>query len=156
MDGLVPIRWEHSAKTRQGRPNPGWEAGYEIYRAVSEGLILARLTGSSNGLQRSCTFISGGHVNHKRICRHINFVARGVWLATGIWPSGRALFRAGLISRDEYLVAADPGRWRARWEKPGKGRYFKRRLSKARRRAWKQRPRKALSHWESECNWKGT
>jgi len=42
----------------------------------------------------------------------------------------------------------------------GKGRWCKRRLAKARRRAIKEQlmgrhPRKSLSSWESTCNWKG-
>ena len=40
------------------------------------------------------------------------------------------------------------------------GRYYKRQLSKSRRRYIKQllrtgRPAKESTHWESECNWKG-
>jgi len=46
--------------------------------------------------------------------------------------------------------------WILRWGvNPGFGRYMKRRLSKARRKAWRIRPRHALRHWEAECNWKG-
>ena len=42
------------------------------------------------------------------------------------------------------------GRWSGH-----SGKWTKRQLHKARRRALKQRPRKSLLHWESECNWKG-
>ena len=41
------------------------------------------------------------------------------------------------------------------WIHPHIGRYYKRKLSKARRRAWKEKSDKHLTNWESECNWKG-
>jgi len=41
-----------------------------------------------------------------------------------------------------------------RWGSRGEGRYYKRRLSKARRRAWRDPHRRGLLHWESICNWK--
>lgn len=43
-----------------------------------------------------------------------------------------------------------------RWSCPGKGRYWKRRLSKVRRRAWKDpRHPRGLRGIESICNYKG-
>ena len=41
-----------------------------------------------------------------------------------------------------------------RWSSRGEGRYWKRRLSKARRRAWKDSHQRGLLHWERLCNWK--
>ena len=41
------------------------------------------------------------------------------------------------------------------WIYPHIGRYYKRKLSKARRRSWKEQSDKHLVSWESECNWKG-
>lgn len=41
------------------------------------------------------------------------------------------------------------------WVHPHIGRFYKRKLSKARRRAWKEKSDKHLVNWESECNWKG-
>ena len=42
------------------------------------------------------------------------------------------------------------GRWSGH-----SGKWTKRQLHKARRRAFKQHPRKSLLRLESECNWKG-
>jgi len=46
----------------------------------------------------------------------------------------------------------------SRWGSRGEGRFWKRQLSKVRRRAWKEelegRNPRALSHWERICNWK--
>lgn len=39
--------------------------------------------------------------------------------------------------------------------KSGNGRYWKRRLSKARRRYWKDTHKRGLMSIESTCNWKG-
>ena len=71
----------------------------------------------------------------------------------GVWVSTRALFKMGLISHQDYLIVT----WddhKLRWFSPGVGRWYKRQLSKARRRAWKTG--KEPVKWESECNWKGT
>ncbi len=38
------------------------------------------------------------------------------------------------------------------WSKAREGRFYKRKLSKARRRAWKERSDTHLTHWESVCN----
>ena len=43
--------------------------------------------------------------------------------------------------------------WTGRWNK-GNGRIWKRRLSKARRRAWKDPHQRGLLDAERECNWK--
>lgn len=40
-----------------------------------------------------------------------------------------------------------------RWNE-GCGRYWKRGLSKARRRAWRDSHQRGLLHYETECNWK--
>lgn len=40
------------------------------------------------------------------------------------------------------------------WSGRGTGRWYKRRLSKARRR-WRDEHRRGLSHIETECNYKG-
>jgi len=53
-----------------------------------------------------------------------------------------------------------PNRYFWGWT-PGMGRYMKRQLSKARRRAWKAELRTGRPgdryrlHWERECDWKG-
>ena len=41
-----------------------------------------------------------------------------------------------------------------RWNSRGQGRYWKRRLSKARRKAWRDSHRRGLVGIERECNWK--
>ena len=41
-----------------------------------------------------------------------------------------------------------------RWGSRGEGRYWKRGLSKARRRAWRDPHQRGLLHYERECNWK--
>ena len=38
------------------------------------------------------------------------------------------------------------------WPQAKEGRFYKRKLSKARRRAWKEKSDKHLTHWESVCN----
>jgi hypothetical protein len=40
------------------------------------------------------------------------------------------------------------------WNKRGEGRYWKRRLSKARRRAWRDTHKRGLAQIESTVNWK--
>jgi hypothetical protein len=40
------------------------------------------------------------------------------------------------------------------WNGVGQGRYWKRRLSKARRRAWKDSHQRGLAELESKVNWK--
>ena len=40
------------------------------------------------------------------------------------------------------------------WVHPHIGRFYKRKLSKARRCAWKEKSDTHLVNWESECNWK--
>lgn len=44
--------------------------------------------------------------------------------------------------------------WTGRWPSRGEGRYWKRCLSKARRRAWKDAHKRGLLRYERECNWK--
>lgn len=53
---------------------------------------------------------------------------------------------------------AYPGQdYRPPWGKPGRGKYYKRALHKAERRAAKGTGKtKAVAYWASECNWKGT
>lgn len=41
-----------------------------------------------------------------------------------------------------------------RWSGRGIGRFWKRQLSKARRRAWKDPHKRGLMNYEHECNWK--
>lgn len=41
-----------------------------------------------------------------------------------------------------------------RWNR-GNGKFWKRQLSKARRRAWKDPHQRGLTRYETECNWKG-
>ncbi len=43
--------------------------------------------------------------------------------------------------------------WTGRWNR-GEGRYWKRKLSKARRRSWKDPHNRGLLNVERECNWK--
>ena len=40
------------------------------------------------------------------------------------------------------------------WNGRKQGRFWKRCLSKARRRAWKDSHQRGLKHYESQCNWK--
>ena len=43
------------------------------------------------------------------------------------------------------------------WDKPGKGKWYKRQYHKAQRRAWKGTGKtKAVARWASELNYKGT
>lgn len=92
----------------------------------------------------------------KRAQRKAHQLRREIHKEEGCHPSDRCLFRRGLITRREYVILTDPStQFGSRWWSGG-GRYYKRRLSKIRRRAWKQRPRRSLMGIESECNWKGT
>jgi len=64
-------------------------------------------------------------------------------------------------TKKPWKMASTP-HWMTFWGKPGKGRYHKRRLSKARRAAARaicagNRPRwGGLRNAETDCNWKGT
>jgi len=69
----------------------------------------------------------------------------------GIWLTARAAFKKGLITHQEYrIICAD--KYKQRWY--GIGKWYKRRLSKARRQEWKTG--QDATKWESECDWKGT
>lgn len=96
-------------------------------------------------------------VEAKRVFKKANRLRRECSPCPSMRLSDRALFKAGLITRREYEVLTDPSTHHdSRWWSQGKGRWVKRRLSKARRRARKQKPRRSLMSIESECNWKGT
>ena len=41
------------------------------------------------------------------------------------------------------------------WCSPGVAKYMKRRLSKVRRRAWRDPHKRGIASVESECNWRG-
>jgi len=51
-------------------------------------------------------------------------------------------------------IRREPYRWTNRWPGEHVGRYVKRRLSKARRRAWKDAHERGLVGAEREANWK--
>jgi len=67
--------------------------------------------------------------------------------------SVRALYKMGLLSYQDFCIASDEMH-KLRWGSRGIGRFYKRRLSKARRQAWKTG--KDPVNIERECNWKGT
>lgn len=65
----------------------------------------------------------------------------------------RALYKMGLLSYQDFCIVSDDMH-KLRWRSRGIGRFYKRRLSKARRQAWKTG--KDPVNIERECNWKGT
>ena len=65
----------------------------------------------------------------------------------------RGLYKMGLLSYQDFCIASDEMH-KLRWGSRGIGRFYKRRLSKARRQAWKTG--KDPVNIERECNWKGT
>jgi hypothetical protein len=56
----------------------------------------------------------------------------------------------------DRMNKAIPGKYVLMWSGPGVGRFWKRQLSKSRRRAWKQYgiEGKPITCYENECNYK--
>ena len=89
----------------------------------------------------------------KLVQRKIAPIERVTYEVTGLVPSDKQLFRAGIIGPEEY-DALFRLEYELRWWTSGK--YRKRGLSKARRRAWKTGRLCSFVGRSSECNRKGT